>query len=201
MEGRLEFVEKDVGELKSNVGELKGIVGQLSEDIGVMKEYIKELTGWMRTGGHANPPAEQARASASNGREGGDATTAANRSGYSPAPSAEESRFCRIEIPLFNGEDLHGWLFRLERYFQVQRVDDAEWVAATMIGLEGRALNWFQWMESKFGVLDWPTFKESSVAEFRERFELLLAPLREADEQFLIGALSNGLADEIKAEV
>lgn len=43
--------------------------------------------------------------------------------------------------------------------------------------------------------------QDSSVAEFREKFELLSAPLREADEEFLIGAFSNGLAEEIKVEV
>lgn len=98
-------------------------------------------------------------------------------------------------------------------------------MAAAVIGLEGKALNWFQWMESKFGMVDWPTFKESvlqrfrssqtgnhyealialrqdsSVAKFRERFELLLAPLREADEEFLMRAFSNGPTEEIKAEV
>lgn len=39
------------------------------------------------------------------------------------------------------------------------------------------------------------------MAEFREKFKLLSAPLREADEEFLIGAFSNELAEEVKAEV
>lgn len=43
--------------------------------------------------------------------------------------------------------------------------------------------------------------QDSTVDDFRERFELLSAPLREADEEFLIGAFSNGLAEEIKAEL
>ncbi|EXB98285.1 hypothetical protein L484_014271 [Morus notabilis] len=50
MDGRMEFVENDVGELKSDVrelrsdvGELKGVVGQLSEDVGTVREYMKEL--------------------------------------------------------------------------------------------------------------------------------------------------------------
>ncbi|EXC28059.1 hypothetical protein L484_022295 [Morus notabilis] len=36
---------------------------------------------------------------------------------------------------------------------------------------------------------------------FREKIELLSSPLREADVEFLMGAFSNGLAEEIKAEV
>lgn len=112
MDGRLEFVEKDVrelksdiGELRSDVGELKGVVGQLSEDVEAMRKYMTELTGWMRSGGMANPPAEQARASASSGEEGGGATMAANNSGNDPAPNGWETQFHQMEIPLFNGED------------------------------------------------------------------------------------------------
>ncbi|EXB66394.1 hypothetical protein L484_008284 [Morus notabilis] len=232
MDGRLEFLEKDIrelklddGELRSDIGELKGVVGQLSEDIGAMREYMKELTGWMRSGGMANPPAEQARASTSSGEEGGSATMAVNNSGNGPTPNGWDTWFYRMEIPLFNGEDPHGWLFQLERYFHIQYVDEAERVVASVIRLEGKVLNWFRWLESRSGSISWPFFKESvmqrlcssqtgnhyealialqqdsTVAEFREKFELLLAPFREADKEFLIGAFSNGLAKEVKAEV
>lgn len=134
MEGRVENVEKEVGELVMNVGGLKEVVRQFSEDIGAVKEYMKEFSVWMRSGSNMNqlteqarvsasngnenssvpaeqaekPPAEQARASASNGGDAGGATMAAYHFGYGTAPSAQsgrESRFRRMEIPLFNGED------------------------------------------------------------------------------------------------
>ncbi|EXB30675.1 hypothetical protein L484_001321 [Morus notabilis] len=168
MDGRVEVVEKDVGELK-------GVVGQLSVDMGAMKEYMKELTDWMRSGNGANPPAEWTRAYALNDVEGGRATGAAFHPNYGAAQSGGELRFHRMEIPLFSGDDPLGWLFWLERYFQVQGVEEAKRVAAAVI--------------------------DSSVVEFHEKFKLLSSPLREADEEFLMGAFSNGLAEEIRAEV
>ncbi|EXB75614.1 hypothetical protein L484_026090 [Morus notabilis] len=109
------MVEKDIRELK-------GVVGQLSVDKGAVKDYMKELTDWMRSGNGANPSAEQVRASASNEVEGSGATAAAVHPGQGSAPIGGESRFRRMEIPLFSGDDPLGWLFRLERYFQVQGV-------------------------------------------------------------------------------
>ena len=218
MEGRVELVEKDIGELK-------GAVGQLSVDMGAVRDYMKELTDWMRSGNSASSSAEREGASASNAVEGGGAAAAAVHPGQGSAPIGGESRFRRMEIPLFNGEDPLGWLFRLERSFQVQGVEEMERVSAAVIGLEGKALNWFQWLESRSGHISWQRFKESvvqrfrssqtgnhyealislrqesTVAEFREKFELLSSPLREADEEFLVGAFSNGLAEEIRAEV
>ncbi|EXC28060.1 hypothetical protein L484_022296 [Morus notabilis] len=83
---------------------------------------MKELTDWMRLGSSVNPLAEQARAFALNNVEGGGATVAAFHPGYGSALSGRESRFRRMEIPLFSSDDPLGWLFRLEWYFQVQGV-------------------------------------------------------------------------------
>lgn len=104
MDGRLEVVERDVGEIKT-------IVRQLLEDMKAVREYMKELTGWMRSGGNGNPQAEQAKASTLSGDEGGGTSMAANRFGNGPVPCGWEPHFRRMEIPPFNSEDSHGWLF------------------------------------------------------------------------------------------
>lgn len=53
-------------------------------------------------------------------------------------------------------------------------------MAAAVIGLEGKALNWFQWLESKSGSISWPVFKESVMQRFRSsqtgnHYEVLIA--------------------------
>lgn len=140
---------------------------------------------WVSAEQAKNPLSGLARASVSNGGVAVGATTVAFRFVYGTAPSAqssEDSRFHRIKVPIFNGEDPHGRLFRLEQYFQVQGVKAAEWVAAAVIGLEGNALNW---MESKFGVVDWLTFKESVLQRFwssqtRNHYEALITLQQES---------------------
>ncbi|EXB52102.1 hypothetical protein L484_024652 [Morus notabilis] len=46
------------------------------------------------------------------------------------------------------GEDPYGWVFRAERYFAVNDIDDEERILAASICTEGRALGWFQWTDT-----------------------------------------------------
>lgn len=113
-------------------------------------------------------------------------------------------RHRKLEIPLFEGEDPLGWIFRVERYFVVNGVTEAEKLEAAVVSLEGRALSWFQWTEARTPVNSWQEFKTEvterfhckqvgdeyeqlmalrqlgTVAEYREQFEMLSAPLTTA---------------------
>ncbi|CAH9105249.1 unnamed protein product [Cuscuta epithymum] len=94
-----------------------------------------------------------------------------------------------------------------------------------MIAMEERALNWFQWWEEKTKERSWECFKTAlvrrfqpelvqnpfgpmlsikqtgRVMEYREQFELVVAPLRNTDEEMLKGIFINGLIEEVKAEL
>ena len=49
----------------------------------------------------------------------------------------------RLEIPLHSGEDAFGWLLRVERYFKINGVPDADKLEMALVAMEGAALNWF----------------------------------------------------------
>lgn len=70
------------------------------------------------------------------------------------------------EIPWFSGEDVHGWVTKVERYFRLKGVSNAERVQAIMGALEGRALSWFQWWQSCFTTLSWESFKIGVIRRF-----------------------------------
>lgn len=57
-------------------------------------------------------------------------------------------RYRRLEMPVFDGEDPMGWVFRMERY-SVNGISEAEKLDAAIVGLEGKALNWFQWAKTR----------------------------------------------------
>lgn len=106
-----------------------------------------------------------------------------------------------MDVPIFNGEEAHGWIVRVERFFWINAVREEEKLDTIVIALEGRALNWYQWWEEQTGELTWPEFKSAvirrfqlelvqnplgpllsikqtgTVMEYRERFEMLIAPL------------------------
>jgi len=54
-----------------------------------------------------------------------------------------EHRGKRLELPLFEGDDPFGWLFRADHYFAVNGIAEGEKVYTAFVCLEGPALNWF----------------------------------------------------------
>lgn len=46
----------------------------------------------------------------------------------------------KLEIPLFNGDEVQGWFIRVDRYFRVNEVKESEKLNAVVIALEDRAL-------------------------------------------------------------
>lgn len=117
----------------------------------------------------------------------------------------------KLELPLFDGEDPLGWIFKVERYFSVNGVEEQEKVDAAIVSLEGKALTWFQWHEARAPIRQWPEFKAEvierfhckqmgdeweqllalkqlgTMEEYREKFETLSAPLRDVTEEVLSG--------------
>ncbi|KAG8391132.1 hypothetical protein BUALT_Bualt01G0156100 [Buddleja alternifolia] len=50
----------------------------------------------------------------------------------------------RVEFPHFNGEDLGGWLYKCEQFFEVDETPSATKVKLASVHLEGKALPWHQ---------------------------------------------------------
>nr|KYP52090.1 Retrotransposable element Tf2 [Cajanus cajan] len=118
-----------------------------------------------------------------------------------------------------------GWVGKMERYFRLKGVLEDEKVEVAMVALQGKALAWFQWWESRNQNPSWMDFKgsllrrfqpvvaqnpfevllglkqEGSVAEYREKFETNSGPLKIGDANYLKGIFLNGLKEEVKAEL
>lgn len=98
-------------------------------------------------------------------------------------------------------------------------------LTAAAVCMEGRALNWYHWMDVRTPIRDWVSLKqaiitrfqnsqedsayealiamkqEGIVVEFKERFEFISAPLCKVPHELLMGAFVNGLQEETRAEV
>ena len=55
-----------------------------------------------------------------------------------------EVRTRKLELPLFDGDNPDGWIYRAERYFAMLQFTEAKKITATGICMEGKALTWFQ---------------------------------------------------------
>lgn len=120
---------------------------------------------------------------------------------------------------------MYGWIVKVERFFRLNPIREEEKLDAVVIALEDRALNWYQWWEEEAEVLSWEEFKRAvicrfqpglvqnplgpllsirqtgSVMEYRERFELMIAPLRRDERVMLESIFLNRLKEEIQAEL
>ncbi|XP_010270441.1 PREDICTED: uncharacterized protein LOC104606771 [Nelumbo nucifera] len=131
----------------------------------------------------------------------------------------------KLELPIFYGENPDGWLFRAERYFEINGLLPAECLRAAVVCLEGDALVWYYWEDGRRPFRSWAEFKElllerfrstqegnlqeqllslcqsTTVKEYRRHFEVLSAPLRDLPESVLEAAFVNGLHPDIQTEL
>lgn len=133
-------------------------------------------------------------------------------------------RFKKLDLPLFSGENPDGWIMRAERYFKFHRLTEDEKVEAAVVALEGEALLWFQWEDSRRTITRWEELKgmvlrqfrpksagtlheqwlnhrqteKMGVAEYKRRFIELLAPLGNIQEEVAKGHFINGLREEVR---
>ncbi|GKC79904.1 hypothetical protein Tco_1130678, partial [Tanacetum coccineum] len=60
-----------------------------------------------------------------------------------------EHRTRKLKMPLFDGEDAYGWIYRVERYFEIQELPLQEQLRAAALCMEGEALSWYRWSEGQ----------------------------------------------------
>jgi len=210
-------VEVRVEELEREVSEVKQGITNLEKEMTVVRDLLAESLEVMKHFQNGKSAREETSSTPLVGRDGG---RTENRLG-----EQEPNRFRKLELPLFSGDDPGSWLFRIERYFNVNRILEEEKLDAVAVCLEGRALHWFQWMETWQTVNEWGEFKKlllmrfgylqkgdgceklmalkqtGSLAEYIESFEIVSAPLKGIPPTVIMGAFKNGLREEIRAEL
>ncbi|GKB88612.1 hypothetical protein Tco_0960884 [Tanacetum coccineum] len=61
---------------------------------------------------------------------------------------ANDYRFKKLKMPIFDGEDAYGWIYRIERFFKIQGVKALEQLQVAKLCLEGEALS-YCWSEGR----------------------------------------------------
>ncbi|GKA46562.1 hypothetical protein Tco_0739445 [Tanacetum coccineum] len=55
----------------------------------------------------------------------------------------------KLKMPVFEGEDAYEWIYRVERYFEIQGLLQHEKLRETALCMEGEALSWYRWSEGR----------------------------------------------------
>ncbi|KAL5563463.1 hypothetical protein UlMin_033210 [Ulmus minor] len=118
----------------------------------------------------------------------------------------------RLELPLFEGDDPFGWLFRVERNFAVNGMPDGDKVYDVSVDSQIPFQSWREFhaaVMQQFGRAQEgdPTEQllgikqDSSVAEYRARFEQFAASSQGLPDSVFRGTFLNGLKEEIRSDV
>lgn len=67
----------------------------------------------------------------------------------------------------FNGEDAFRWTNRVEHYFDLKKMNDAEKLQAFMVALEGKVQAWYQWWKLWAQNPTWEDFKSAVIQRFQ----------------------------------
>ena len=129
----------------------------------------------------------------------------------------DQSKFKRVEMPVFNGDDPDSWLFQADRYFQIHKLTNSERLIVATISFEGPTLNWYRAQEERDKFIDWLNLKERlllrfrfmcegslygcflriqqdlSAEEYRNLFDKWMAPLADIQEKIVEETFMGGL--------
>ena len=133
--------------------------------------------------------------------------------------------FRKIKAPIFEGEDAFGWIYKVERFFEIQDIGVRDCLKATAICLDGKALAWFRWSQARDPFRSWEDLKERllerfqltgegniyhqflairqerTVRDYVSNFERLSCQLGDIPENVLEGTFINGLKDDTRSAV
>ncbi|GJS17253.1 ankyrin repeat-containing protein [Tanacetum coccineum] len=73
----------------------------------------------------------------------------------------------KLKMPLFDGDDSHSWIYKVERYFEVEDIEPGEQLRAAILCMEGQALAWFRWSEARSPIRSWEGLKRRLPERFQ----------------------------------
>ncbi|CAM8882331.1 unnamed protein product [Rhodiola kirilowii] len=85
---------------------------------------------------------------------------------YNPEPVLPHQRLPKLEIPFFSGENVVGWLFQIERFFQFHATPTDQKLFIATFYMTGIALSWYQWMYSTHQISSWEAFRRNLELKF-----------------------------------
>ncbi|CAH1416794.1 unnamed protein product [Lactuca virosa] len=71
-------------------------------------------------------------------------------------------------MPIFDGDDVYGWIYQAERYFDIHGIEEKDQIKAIAIYMEGRTVSWYHWNEERAPCHSWEGFKRKLLDRFQE---------------------------------
>ena len=73
----------------------------------------------------------------------------------------------RLKLLILADNNAYGWVVQVQRYFQINEVENDEKLELALVAKEGEALIWYEWWEAQVPCPTWRDFKEDLVKRFQ----------------------------------
>ncbi|XP_010490066.1 PREDICTED: uncharacterized protein LOC104767782 [Camelina sativa] len=137
-------------------------------------------------------------------------------------PGLRENLLRNVEMAIFEGFGIYGWIAKVERFFAMGGYNEAEKLALVSVSLQGEALSWYNWEINRRQFESWEQFKArlmlrfgnlkirgpsqslfcikqtGTIADYIQHFEDLSSQVTGLDDQKLEGIFLNGLSQEMQ---
>ncbi|XP_060962287.1 uncharacterized protein LOC133032379 [Cannabis sativa] len=131
----------------------------------------------------------------------------------------------RVKVPRFDGQNVDDWIYKINKFFDLHRVDYGMRLAVVPFHLDGPPSSWFQWMEKGGSIYDWDSFlrelqlrfgtsiyddplgriskltQTGKVSEYRQEFEMLMPRITGVADSMFLNFFIWGLKLEIRREL
>ncbi|KAA8541233.1 hypothetical protein F0562_025160 [Nyssa sinensis] len=77
-----------------------------------------------------------------------------------------QTRFAKLDFPKFFGKDPEAWVYKCEKFFEFNTIDETQKVRLASIHMEDRAIHWFRWYEKTHILRSWREFDGALIARF-----------------------------------
>ncbi|XP_062109866.1 uncharacterized protein LOC133821735 [Humulus lupulus] len=153
--------------------------------------------------------------------------TPSRRSHSEPEASDVNSilKTLRVKVPKFDGTNVEDWVYKINKFFDLHRVENHIRLTIVPFHLEGVSCTWFQWMEKSGSFTDWESFlralqqrfgtsiyddplgriskltQKGRVSDYRAEFEALMPRITGVPESMFLNFFIWGLKVEIRREL
>lgn len=131
----------------------------------------------------------------------------------------------KLEFPRFSGNEPEAWLYKCEKFFDFNAIDETQKIRLASLHLDDKAIHWFRWFEKSHTLQTWREFSKAlslrfgenvyddavgqltklkqwgSVKLYQEKFEELANKTSGLSEEFFISCFVSGLKEEIRGGV
>lgn len=134
-------------------------------------------------------------------------------------------RSVNLDFPKFDGTDPNNWVLKAQQFFAYGQIAENQRVPIAYFHMEGKALQWYNWLMESGSVRSWEEFvvalkvrfapsayedpvgaftklqQNSIVDEYQSQFEVLSNRIPGLTEEFRVSSFVSGLKEEVRIMV